>query len=138
MSKSVPARHARAMPLGIQDIDDDYDVCVHRVMSSVWHWPKKLQAELPRMPRRPTPLPPLSAEGKPPHPHLNGVSMPSLLLHCMSAHAHTALSATSNQQWSAVHIKQKKGFEPSSFASATQYSIKQVTDITQCIPACIS
>ena len=76
-------------------------------MSNVWHWPKKLQAELLRTPRRPRPLPPLSAEGKPPHPHLHTVSMWSLLLHCMSAHADTALSATSNQPWFAMHIKRK-------------------------------
>ena len=61
------------MALSLSHLDnDDNDVCVRRVMSSVWHWPKKLQAELLRMPRRPTPLPPLSAEGKTPHPHLNG------------------------------------------------------------------
>ncbi len=61
-----------ALSLGDNDYDDD-DVCVRRVTSSVWQWPKKLQPEFLRMPRRPRPLPPLSAEGKPPHLHLRGV-----------------------------------------------------------------
>ncbi len=87
-----------AVSLGNNDDndDDDHDVCVHRVMNSVWQWPKKLRPELLRMARRPRPLPPLSAEGKPPHPHLKGVLMWSLLLPCMLAHADTALSAISN------------------------------------------